>query len=101
MSPKCFSMNEVPVPVFPQQLYHKQPECNISDFPDLLQNQPPTAYVLTSLIIIYQYIHSANIHIITTPKQFVIYNVLHNMGRLLLSKVQSGISKPYIRKIVF
>ena len=54
-----------------------------------------------ALFILIKDIHDTHINIVATDQQLVINNVLHDMSRLLLSEIQTGISQSQISKVVF
>ena len=48
-----------------------------------------------------KYFHNTHINIIATDQQLIINNILHDVSRLLLSEIQSGISQSQISKVIF
>lgn len=45
--------------------------------------------------------HNTHINIVATNQQLVINNVLHDVSRLLLSEIQSGIAESQISEVIF
>ena len=54
-----------------------------------------------AIFILIKDIHDTHINIVATNQQLVINNVLHDMSRLLLSEIQTGIPQPQISKVIF
>lgn len=51
-----------------------------------------------SLFILIEHFHDTYINIVATDQQIVINNALHDVSRLLLSEIQTSISKPWVKK---